>query len=101
MALLEAMSMGLACIVTVSEPRHDVLVHEQTGLLVPANDPQALADAIDRLVRDEQLRLSLGAAAKKVIQESFTLDSMVKGYARAYEKALADSKIEKGAVKRG
>ncbi len=101
MALLEAMSMGLPCIVTVSEPRHDVLVHEETGLLVPAHDPQALADAIDRLVRDEQLRLSLGAAAKRVVEQSFTLDSMVKGYTRVYEKAVADWRTGKTAVKRG
>jgi len=101
MALLEAMSMGLPCIVTVSEPIHDVLIHEKTGLLVPAGNPQALADAIDRLVRDKDLRLSLGAAAQEAVEQSFTLESMVEGYTQVYQKAMADWVGQKGLVKRG
>lgn len=101
MALLEAMSLGLACIVTSSEERHDVLVHEENGLLVPAGNPQLLADAIDRLVRDSDLRVRLGQAAKRTVERSFTIDSMVSGYTKIYQKAMVQQGAENASSTRG
>lgn len=101
MALLEAMSMGLPCIVTCSESRHDVLVHEENGLLVTPGNPQLLADAVDRLVQDEALRIRLGTAAKKTIEQCFTIDSMVNGYTKIYQKAITERVGVPSSVKRG
>jgi glycosyltransferase involved in cell wall biosynthesis len=101
MALLEAMSMGLPCIVTCSDVRHDVLVHEENGLVVPPGNPQLLADALDRLVQDEALRIRLGNAAKKTIEQCFTIDSMVNGYTKIYQQAMAQRVERDSSVKRG
>ncbi len=90
MALLEAMSMGLPCIVISSELQHDVLVNEKNGLLIAPGNPQFLADALDRLARDPELRIRLGNEAKKTIEQSFTIDSMVSGYTKIYQKAMAE-----------
>ena len=88
MALLEAMSIGLPCIVTSSELQHDVLIHEKNGLLIPSGNPQLLADALDRLAQDPELRIRLGSEAKKTVERSFTIDSMVNGYTKIYQKAM-------------
>ena len=101
MALLEAMSIGLPCIVTSSEEHHDVLVHGENGLLVPPGNPQLLADALDQLAQDPALRIRLGEAAKNTIEKSFTLDSMIAGYTKIYQKAMAEMGGAKPFVKRG
>ena len=41
--------------------------HGRTGFLVPPRDPQALADAIVRLLRDGELRHRLGASGKRKV----------------------------------
>jgi hypothetical protein len=45
------------------------------GLLVPPNDPTALAEAIDKLLASQGLRESLARAARAKIESSFSLDA--------------------------
>jgi len=40
----------------------------ETGLLVPSDDPQALAGAIERLARDESLRVQLGRQGRALVE---------------------------------
>ncbi len=58
----EAMAAGCAVVATDAPGTRDVLAHERTGLLVGA-DLASLGAAIDRLLRDDAMRRSLGAAA--------------------------------------
>jgi len=44
----------------------------RTGLLVPVDDAQALADAIERLLRDPQLRAQFAAAARRLVVQKFS-----------------------------
>jgi glycosyltransferase involved in cell wall biosynthesis len=63
-ALMEAMSHGLPCVVSdASAGLRDLIANEDDGLVVPADDPQALAQALDRLIRSPELRVRLGTAA--------------------------------------
>jgi glycosyltransferase involved in cell wall biosynthesis len=65
-ALLEAMSCGLPAIVTDGSPGPLELVeHEITGLVVPVENPVALADAIRQLAGDAALRTRLGEAGRE------------------------------------
>jgi glycosyltransferase involved in cell wall biosynthesis len=73
MALLEAMSWGLACISTPVGGIPDVLRDGINGVLVPTGDPSALAKAIDRLTGDAACRTALGRAARHDMQP-FTID---------------------------
>ena len=59
--ILEAMSMGKALIVTDSPGIRDYIVDGQSALVVPPNDPAALARAIEQLWEDNELRESMGA----------------------------------------
>ena len=68
-ALLEAMAMGLPAIVTEAcGGALDYVEAEVSGLVVPAEDPDALGRAIDRLAQDEALRRRLGQAGRARVE---------------------------------
>ncbi len=58
-----------------------------TGLVVPANDPDALAVAIGRLLADETLRRRLGQAGRETVS-AYTYDAMVEAFDLALARAL-------------
>jgi len=52
----------------------DAIEDGETGFLVDPEDPQAVADAIDRLLADDDLRQSLGMAGRERVLDSYTWD---------------------------
>lgn len=67
LALLEAMSWGLPVITTPVSGIPDVVKDRQNGLIVEAGNIQQLADAITLSIENEDLRLSLGKAARETV----------------------------------
>ena len=65
---LEAGAAGLPAVAARGSGAEEAVLHEETGLLVPQNDPGATADAILRLLRDETLRARLGEGARRHAQ---------------------------------
>jgi glycosyltransferase involved in cell wall biosynthesis len=80
--LLEAMAAGLAIITTEGTGCAEVV--GDTAMLVPARNPQAISQALQRLVRDGELRRSLGAAARRRVEENFTWSAVAKRYVDEY-----------------
>ena len=62
--LVEAMTMGKPVVVTRVNGTVDYVEHMVTGILVPPRDPDALREAVNRLVADPELRRRMGAAAQ-------------------------------------
>src|SRR5439155_844452 len=60
MALLEAMSYGIACVVTNSAKNHSVITTGQDGIVVPAGNSELLSSALLQVCADESLRKRLG-----------------------------------------
>lgn len=66
-SLIEAMSLPMACISgDYYEGEHDLVIHEYNGLLFKTQDSYELANAINRLIEDEDLRFRLAENAKNV-----------------------------------
>ncbi len=80
LALLEAMAAGCACVASLVPGVEGVLEDGRTGLLVPEADPVALADALERLLRDPELAGRLGAAARARAIEEHGVDLMMRRY---------------------
>ena len=76
LALLEAMSCGLACVASEVDGMVDALQHGRTGLLVRPGDPAALASCIARLLAEPALRNRLGQAARASAIAHHDLKSM-------------------------
>lgn len=70
--LLEAAACGRPAVVTEFAGGRSFVRDEVEGLVVPASDPAALADALERLARDAGLRARLGAAARLRVLQGYT-----------------------------
>jgi glycosyltransferase involved in cell wall biosynthesis len=66
-SLMEAAACGRAMIATDAPGCREIVLHEQTGLLVPIEDPQALAQAIAKLATSPELRTRYGNAARELV----------------------------------
>jgi len=90
--VMEAMAMGLPVIATNIGGSLDQVVEGVTGLFVPPGDPAALADAIEKLMRDPELRQRMGAAAVERIRQHFSLSDMAGKIERLFEESIAAGK---------
>jgi glycosyltransferase involved in cell wall biosynthesis len=70
-SLLEAAAAGLPLIATDVPGCREICRHGETGLLVPARNAAALADALEQLAMDADLRARYGAAARLAAQTEF------------------------------
>ena len=71
--IFETMALGTPCISTDVAGIPEVVRHERTGLIVPQHDPAALAEAIDRLQSNPELRLALARNARALIKPEFDI----------------------------
>jgi glycosyltransferase involved in cell wall biosynthesis len=88
LSFLEAMASGLSVVATKSGGAQEVITTEQSGILVPIEDPRALAAAISRLVSEPDLRCRLAAAGRETVVKEFNLDLTIEKYARLYHELL-------------
>ena len=88
LALLEAASSGVPAVACSAGGVPDVVEHGRTGLLVPPGDGAALRDALNRVLADAAERARLGAAARALVEQRFTLDRMVAAHLALYTALL-------------
>jgi glycosyltransferase involved in cell wall biosynthesis len=89
-AVMEAMAMGKALIVTDTPGIADYVADGETARVVPAGDPAALRDVIAELLGDEHQRRRLGEGARAVIDGGRNLD----GYVAALVEIVDEVRLE-------
>ena len=85
--LLEATGAGLPAVATDVGGNAEIVLHERNGLIVPAGDLPALASALDRLIRDPDLREKFRLNAFEDANR-FTVANMVEQTAEFYKMIL-------------
>lgn len=85
--LVEAMSAGCATIATCGGAFPEIVENGVTGLVVERADPQALADAMARLCRDNDLRTRMAQSARRRARERFSWDHVAESLLREYRSA--------------
>ena len=88
LTLLEAMGVGLPVLTTRVGGNPEIVVPDETGMLVPSEDPAALADALDAMCdRRDQWR-AMGEAGRRRVVEHFAIESMIAQYEAIYAEVL-------------
>ncbi len=86
--LIEAMAAGKPVVASDVSSIPEIVVADRTGLLVPPNDVEALARALERVLGDCALAARLGAAGRVRVRELFTLDRMVDRWERLVKEVV-------------
>ncbi len=87
--LIEAMALGRPVVATAGGGVPEIVVHGETGLLVPPGDTAGMAAALRILLADPALRARLGAAGARRARERFSLESHVSAVEGVYAAAVA------------
>lgn len=90
--LLEAMAVGTPCIATDVTGIPELVHDGETGLIAPEGDPDTLADKIERLLGDADLRRRLSAAGRARIERDFDIDVNTQRLRDLFDLAIARGK---------
>lgn len=87
-AIIEAMVYRVAPIVTDAGGSPELVVDGVSGIVVPPRDAQAIANAIEKLYRDDDLRKRMGIAARERIATAFRNDDTVRKTIALYKELV-------------
>ena len=87
-ALLEAMSLGLPCVATDVSGSQDLIQNGINGLLVPSEDPEALAKAILFMLDNPDKAKEMGYNARKTIERQYAISGIADRYAELYKELV-------------
>lgn len=87
--ILEAMAAGKPVVATDVGGCAEAVVHGETGLIVPPEDPHALAEALKWVLMHPEEARRMGEAGRRRVKANFTVDAMVEQHLAVYEKAIA------------
>jgi len=86
--LIEAAACGRAIVTTDMPGCREVVRNGENGLLVPARDPKALADAIAALLKDPSLRARMGARGREIAVQEFSEERVLRETLALYRMLL-------------
>ena len=87
--IMQAMACGLAVVSTPVGAIEEAVQRDRTGLIVPARDARALADALARLMSDGDLRTAMGDAGRAYAQAHFGIDAMLDAMEAVFREVIA------------
>lgn len=96
LSVIECMAAGAAIVATRVGGVPELLEHERSALLVPSEDPAALAEALGRLIGDRALGARMGAAARERRQAEFDMDAMLERVEDLYERLWRQASARAG-----
>jgi glycosyltransferase involved in cell wall biosynthesis len=84
--LLEAMSFEMPVIATGISGTVDVVDHEKDGIVIQPDDPEALANAMEFIIKNPEKSYHLGKNARQKVIENFSLDETARRYSELYQR---------------
>jgi glycosyltransferase involved in cell wall biosynthesis len=91
LVMLEAMAQAVPIIGASVSAIPEVIVHGETGLLIPPKDPAELAEALDQLLVDRPLRQYMGLMGQDRLETWFSAARMVEATAALYNRLLTEA----------
>lgn len=93
--LIEAAACGRPIVATDVPGCREIVRHNDNGLLVPANDSVALANALRELIIDPALRKRMGRQGREIAEHGFGLEKVISETLVVYEHVLTNSSARK------
>lgn len=93
--LLEAMAMGLPVVATNVGGNKEVVVHDETGLLVPPRQPSLMASAILEFIRSPAGAAEMGRSGRRRVETRFGLPNVARQYEELYASLLRRTSVGK------
>ncbi|MBT8398450.1 MAG: glycosyltransferase [Gemmatimonadetes bacterium] len=87
--LLQAGAAGVPVVASDVGGIPEVVVHGESGLLVPPGDPEALASAVSALLDDPERAKTMGEAGRRRVRQEFSVQRMVEGNLDVYQELVA------------
>jgi glycosyltransferase involved in cell wall biosynthesis len=84
LVLLEAMACGLPVIATAVGGTPEIIQHMKNGVLVPPRNPEAMAEALSKLLLEERLGLTIGEEARRIVEDIFTWEENLRQLQKIY-----------------
>jgi lipopolysaccharide heptosyltransferase II len=91
--IVEAQACGVPVVATAVGGVVDIIDNNKTGLIVPPADPQAMAEAVSRIMKDKEFALSIAQEAYKKVQERYSVALMVEKTIAVYREAFESFKV--------
>jgi glycosyltransferase involved in cell wall biosynthesis len=85
-SLMEAMSLGIPCVVSDIAANQELVAHEQTGLVFPPGKSPDLTKSLVRLLQNPDMSKQLGEAGRHLIRECHSVDLMVQRHMELYRR---------------
>lgn len=92
LSILEALGVGKPVVASAVGGIPEVIQDGRTGLLVPAGDPGALADAIRRILNDSADARAMARAGQELVRENYSVEAMVRTVSTLYDELLAEAR---------
>ena len=92
-SIMEYMAMGKPVVATKSGGTEELVLHEKTGFIIPAFDPNSLSERILQLLDNKELAIKMGVEGRKRIEKEFNLKKMTKSYITLYHGILKKKEI--------
>jgi lipopolysaccharide heptosyltransferase I len=86
--VLQAMAAEVPVVVTAVGGMPEAVRDNVNGILIPPRDPDAIADAVIKLLGDPGLRQRMGAEGRRIAEQQFSVDTMVEGVLAVYFEVL-------------
>ena len=86
---VEALALGIPAVGTNVSAIPEIIEHERTGLLARPGDPEDLADAMERLVLDEQLRARVIEQGRRLVLTKFDIQQNVGALLKLFERVMS------------
>ena len=94
--LIEAAMIGRPIVTTDAPGCREAVVDGQTGLLVPTRDAHTLAEALDTLICDDDMRVRFGSEAREMAIRKFSLENVLTETTKVYRRSVAHAHGNRG-----
>jgi glycosyltransferase involved in cell wall biosynthesis len=94
--LIEAAACGRPIVANDVPGCREIVRHNENGLLVPPKNPEALADALQKLIENPGLRMQMGARGRKIVEQEFSQEIIIEQTLELYRETLKEKMLVTG-----